>query len=654
MKKHFLNTFVLVFCFLVLSCSQAIITRDVSSLKIQLATIEEDQEFVKITNELNAEYYLYRMEPLWQYSSLDLVIGNTIYSGIPYKPGTNELFSEEYDGYQIVKADSDRIGVFTQGDWRLTLYILDKDFNSILKEPIRKNISMFSSSTSVRIDLIEESFSSEKKCSLAIRNLSLEIFGEKEMYGKEEDGGYKLSVSLFKDNGEGEPTLVARKDIDKSQINFSKEETTNDGNIVSFALSDLIVAEDFAEDSYLVSIDYWEHDGDSFSWDDFIYFPFTSRSGFYSYIEGNGMPIVFGSISTPTPVEFELVEASIRISFGRSLSTSNDVLDLEYKYSMEPMFTLVDGEIQGATNGEEALPDDGNIGLVTCGLWKIKVNAYRKGTDIVAFMGESQIYLNKTNTSTTIYLSPTHSGPCTIIFDFSIEDLGTYGVDYYIDYSLSEDGNPVSGHQNVKIEESEVTTENVEGSSKKVNKISKKITLEDYSSIYVTCTLRLFSMKDNVNSNIGGISKTFILSENSTVTISGEITTSDFSNNSFPLLSVKGDIELVKNFITISPDKKSAVINLTLTDNTDVMDINTHVAAKMFSRSYSWFLNGDLISEDTGKDVEINTPFIKEISVTQNCCLTISCISTWSTTISGKEYKYTMTVNNYVTVTGIE
>ena len=653
MKKQITCILVLAYCLLILSCAQDIVSRGVSALTIKLIpATEEENEVVRIANETNAEYFLYRMEPLWEYSSLGPVFGNTLNSGIPYKPGTSELFPEEYDGYKIGKADSDVIGVFSQGDWRLTLYVLDKDLKPILDKPLIKNISLSSSSSSLSIDLAEETLSSEQKCTLAIRKLYLEIFGKKDMYGKEEEGGYKLSVSLFKDNGEEEPTLVARKFIEKSQIHFSKEQITEDGNKTSLSLSDLTVAEDFAEGSYFVSIDFWGHDGDSFIWEDLEYFSYTSRSGFSSYIEGSVKPIVFGpvSITTPPPVsEPELVQATIELAVGRSISNLRDTLDL--KYSLEAMF---EGEVQGATEGEVPLPEDGGIGFVTCGLWKIKVNGYRKGSDVVALAGESTCCFSKTTTKVTIYMSPKELGPCTITFDFSIKGLGTYGVDNVVAYSLFKDGNPIDGHQEVEFKDSEVTTQGAAGSPNKVSKFSKSISLEGDLTLANSCKLVIYSLNNGNKTIEGGISKAFSFVNSDSVTIAGEFERADtqpsITEISTPL---DLDIELTAKGHTVSSDNKSATITLILTDKTDA-EKNPILKTYDFSRSYTWYLGGEVISENTNEDIKINVPFNKEITLNQNGNYYVTCVSVYSANINGTNLTYTESKDVSLTVVDIK
>ena len=84
------NIYVIILAlFILVLCSSCVdsISNDKSSLEIeQTPIIEEVEEAdgIRVVSITNAEYYLYKMEPLWSYSVGNVPYGSTIKSGVPF------------------------------------------------------------------------------------------------------------------------------------------------------------------------------------------------------------------------------------------------------------------------------------------------------------------------------------------------------------------------------------------------------------------------------------------------------------------------------------------------------------------------------------------------------------------------------------------
>lgn len=285
--------------FILVLCSSCVdsVSNDKSSLEIeQTPIIEEVEEAdgIRVVSITNAEYYLYKMEPLWSYSVNNVPYGSTIKSGVPFIPGTNTQLTG-FDGYKCVEANKNTLGLFSQGKWKLTLYALDKNGNQIIKDPIVKEVYLNSFSNSLKIDMDNQLFLPGTNCSVKLSNFRFELVENENKYGVEEKGGYKLTVSLSKVNDGLAHSFTKITDFDilvqdnnKTNIKFlSKSGNENESKVYGL-IEDLTIAEKLQNGSYVISIKLQEYTEEGFVDAGGMTFSFYARNGFVSEIEGNG------------------------------------------------------------------------------------------------------------------------------------------------------------------------------------------------------------------------------------------------------------------------------------------------------------------------------------------------------------------------------
>lgn len=307
------NIYVIIFAlFILVLCSSCVdsVSNDKSSFEIeQTPIIEEVEEAdgIRVVSITNAEYYLYKMEPLWSYSVDNTPYGSTIKSGVPFIPGTNTQLTG-FDGYKCVEANKNTLGLFSQGKWKLTLYALDKNGNQIIKDPIVKEVYLNSFSNSLKIDMDNQLFLSGTNCSVKLSNFRFELVENENKYGVEEKGGYKLTVSLSKVNDGLAHSFTKITDFDilvqdnnKTNIKFlSKSGNENDSKVYGL-IEDLTIAEKLQNGSYVISIKLQEYTEEGFVDAGGMTFSFYARNGFVSEIEGNGSIIDLKAADYVTP-----------------------------------------------------------------------------------------------------------------------------------------------------------------------------------------------------------------------------------------------------------------------------------------------------------------------------------------------------------------
>lgn len=293
MKKHFLFLFVLfVFCFVFSSCTNSVVENKTTLEIVQKPIIEEvkDIDGLRVVSVTKAEYFLYKMEPLWAYS--EAPYGSTIGLGVPNKPdGTS--FGESYRDFKLASASSSSLGFFSQGKWELTIYVLDKDYNRIIKEPITNTVYLNSFSNKLSIDLDNRMFVSGTNCSIKIDNFRFCLTEKESLYGQEEKDGYKINVSISKIQNGTANILESVTSLDipvktgtKTNIEFLSKSGAAEDPKVYGVIKDFYVANNLQNGSYVVSIKLYEHNGLNFVDAGGMTFSFVAKNGFVSVIEG--------------------------------------------------------------------------------------------------------------------------------------------------------------------------------------------------------------------------------------------------------------------------------------------------------------------------------------------------------------------------------
>ena len=345
----------------------------------------------------------------------------------------------------------------------------------------------------------------------------------------------------------------------------------------------------------------------------------------------------------------DVVLASISIASSRSLTNGQeDSLSKvsHFVYNTKPMWKIDGNSVSESIHGiaddwYSALPDNGEIGWVTPGLWKVSIYGFNEG-GVVIYYGETEVYFSSSNTSATVYMSP-YAGKEDIEIDILQPMLSADPYDYIYVYRLFDssgriaksNGNEVVGVINID-----------KGNSNEINGNYKALISGvdcGYYSLGVYCYKNTRTNTDQVESieNIGELVgcevKSIFLYVNPYLDqifkISGTLDFSDFVKGQLDisLITVSGSISHVSN--TIDTD-----IKFTLKDSTmaDSEKINYNI-------TYDWYVNGVKVSDKT-TEIEFTYKFRtygpKEVS----------CVVTYQN-IEHKERVYTATIKDSFTIT---
>ena len=234
----------------VISCDNTSINSNKGQIEvIQDPVIEdvEEVEGIRVITTTNVSYYMYSMIPLWTESDVQ---GST-------KKNTSIVNNQTYDGYKIISA-STSLGYFEQGQWHLTLYILDKDQNLIINTPVvDSDYYLNTVSGPISYNIGSVLFDPNKTSSLKINNVKFELVEDPGKYGTEEGKEYYLDVRLksLKDNSSNSYY------VDISKITFINND---EGKAVVGVINDFVLNDAVPYGSYALSIVLVERKGSSF------------------------------------------------------------------------------------------------------------------------------------------------------------------------------------------------------------------------------------------------------------------------------------------------------------------------------------------------------------------------------------------------------
>ena len=318
--------------------------------------------------------------------------------------------------------------------------------------------------------------------------------------------------------------------------------------------------------------------------------------------------IVVGCDVSPVSTRTDnLVLASISVREARALVSNgeDDTLSevnhftcyLDHLWSMDETDDTYTENIYGDREIiYEKIAEDGVLGWVTPGKWKVTVYGYNNG-GIPIFVGTTEVYFSPTNSTATVFMTPLKNTG-TITIDINQPMLSSNPYEYnYIYKVIDSSGNiAVSNGNRVEgvIEIDTTKSNNITG--------NYKATISDLSfdmyAVAIYCYRNSSATSSQINSVseiekgelIGGaVKKVFLcFSYNQPFTITGSLDFSDF---------VKADLDsssiVVSGSLTSSISGKTA--NFTLKDNT-----NTN-GSTSFNFSYQWYVNGVLMQDSTSK-----------------------------------------------------
>lgn len=286
------------------------------------------------------------------------------------------------------------------------------------------------------------------------------------------------------------------------------------------------------------------------------------------------------------------VEVSLKVVNSRSLDAEmnfDSQTVVHWGYALESQWKDQDFEekIYGNVSYSE-LPDNGYLGWVTPGLWKVTVYAFGEGGTPL-YIGEELVYLNDENNCISVYMKPYsyQDNKPKLFFNITnrdIVDIQT-GYDAYYIYTIKDlNGNVVE-------------VQNSEGFVFSSNGTQKTITTlpAGYYNVFVGLYIgkkgltSIEDVKNDINSEmVGGEVLGVYLPAFSEATITGVLEPSDFVNGKIELSSI-----VVSGSLTSSISGKTAEFNLE--DNT-----NTN-GSTSFNFSYQWYVNGVLMQDSSSK-----------------------------------------------------
>lgn len=287
-----------------------------------------------------------------------------------------------------------------------------------------------------------------------------------------------------------------------------------------------------------------------------------------------------------------LVEASLSVGYGRNITVSGktDADGLTVQYKMTPQWTdNYDDEVTNPAVDWTVL-EDGNLGWLTPGYWKIEVKASKDSKDV--FAGNVSCYFTKNSTGATVYLEPVNgdTNDCSITITVSMqeiketvevtdpdtqetsEELRSYKLQYEI---LSGTGNSVVARTDMDVETDSTNTNKIVTYSNSKGNLAAGF----YTAIvYVV---------DANNQTVGGIRNGFLLTDGDNATLTGHIEPADYSNVTINAVYVDVNIGLVDGEQSITEDGDYQVV-VTATDSTRVPSY-----AGGFSKTYIWYVDGE-------------------------------------------------------------
>lgn len=310
----------------------------------------------------------------------------------------------------------------------------------------------------------------------------------------------------------------------------------------------------------------------------------------------------------------DLVMASIRITSSRSLTNGQqDSLSKvsHFVYNTEPMWKIDGNSVSESIHGiaddwYSALPDNGEIGWVTPGLWKVSIYGFNEG-GVVIYYGETEVYFSSSNTSATVYMSP-YAGKEDIEIDILQPMLSADPYDYIYVYRLFDssgkiaksNGNDVVGVINIDADNSNEINGNYKALISGVD--CGKYSLGVYCYKNTRTNTDQIESIENIGELVGGEVKTIFLYVNPYLNqnfkISGTLDFSDF---------VKGqlDISLVIVSGSISHDYNTIDTEITFTLKDSTM---ADSEKNNYNITYDWYVNGVKESDQT-TETEFNYKF---------------------------------------------
>lgn len=391
------------------------------------------------------------------------------------------------------------------------------------------------------------------------------------------------------------------------------------------------------------------------------------------------MLMVVSCTQEVAPKNNGLVEAKLNVAYGRDLSVTGDTKQdgVSLTYKMMPAWNATGSEAiyggtlnTGKTDYEfKDLPENGNLGYVTPGLWNIEVRAsgYNvtnnvNGTAKTIFSGTASVYFNETTKAATVFLAPVSEGTNTVTFSFLMQDLSAnMDSDYLLTFAIYD-----------RIER-EVRSGELEGSaetgSSSVKRYTEKDSIASLPGGFYRVNVSIYRKKSSPAQNelVGGTTKGFLVSGGASVTIGGNIEPSDYEsvsidayyvdvNTAFKADNVmNGETDTGKDYGVSVNDTTNGGAKVTMgindTTNNPPSYNPTVTGTDSYTKTYLWTAvsDGETTTHTTNApsdvEFEFNSPGYKNIS-----CTTVYSITGTSTGGTSDTYYFADTISTQIYV----
>ena len=330
-------------------------------------------------------------------------------------------------------------------------------------------------------------------------------------------------------------------------------------------------------------------------------------------------PVSNTNVSDGKYVEFNL---SVKDSCSRDLLVSSDSLNVSYyKIALVPEWNdLVSGApIYGRIgsrsadgtvaygNQKYATAAEITLGYVTPGKWTVYVAAFNS-TDQVILDGYNSSYVNSTNNSVSVYLSPnvtSVSEKGKLNFRITVPRLSKNHLnEYEVRYTLYDSKNSVAqGVISGAISETDQSL------------VSYEFVESNYLSLKAGEYFVIVNLFDKTaDSSVGGVTKKLSIISGSLTEVSGNLSPSEFV-----------DVNIDYNIPTITAKIDDIALSSQVKDNAIVFKCtDTYNQVTGYNRVYRWFIDGELIQNVTA-DNEVDKWKVTAMSDNGNSS-TITCL----------------------------
>lgn len=307
------------------------------------------------------------------------------------------------------------------------------------------------------------------------------------------------------------------------------------------------------------------------------------------------------------PIPEGCIEASVVVSSSRDLEffVNNGETPLKglsdysrvvyFTYTLEPQWSVEDSleKPYGSVSlwDKKELPQDGKLGWVTPGLWKISIYGLNSG-GITAFYGEQEVYFSSKNNSAIVYIEA-YGNKSSLKIELEQPMYSENENEYSYIYSLTDCSGAI-------VKENVLTYASINNSTDSrfengsysaeisdINPGSYSLTIRIYRNANNNGSLTLSEIKQGTL--VGGLTKGLFFCNGFPITIKGTIEPSDYT---------LGDIEITGLCLAgaINSEgelKTESAIKFKLDDQTDT-------DKSKYEISYQWFVNGNIVPDATG------------------------------------------------------